>query len=718
MQTSSGRAPHSGYDVMVRSIPIESGASESPPITIAQSGSFWLNGVALTSLSDGRLLVAYNAEDVGKAALDTNIHAVIADLSQASVSPPFMLTQSTEGEQSLMVARASQRLVTGPQGQVAAAWFGAADPEAGQPQDASAVNLTLHFPRSASSPQASAAGDLPDSRTSRTANTDVRSSDFYEENIPIPPVWDPTWRPQPPLVTPQGDGPDFGFEGVPGTGWTPADPEMAVGPNHIMIITNGQIACFTKEGVNLWRDELENRDGFWGRQRASNYVYDPEVLWDPHTGRFMAMACERNEKFRAFLLFAVSKDDEPETPDDWWKYRIDVTDLAGEDIDSPSMGVNRDYITLTADFFGPDSMLVYIIDKDSVLGGGVPVMASEHIDGTHGYGVPVMWDGETSLQYMIQSMENLHGQNTEVIFHAIDDPFDDYARTTVSLEVPPYRFPSRPPQRGSSLRPLVFEPRFWSCQFRNGSLWAVHHVDPDRVRARWYEFKMNGWPGDGAPTLAQWGEIDFGTNVNTYFASIAVDGEGNAAITYARSSPTEYISMGRALRLAQDPPGTFREGVTVIESNAGDSSGRWGDYCFTQADPAVPGTFWGHHQYNLNGQWRTWVAQYELPGLRLSLNPDPIPWGEMSLATVRGAPPGSDVYLAYSVVGPGASTVPWLDVRLGILEPRLGGVGKASGDGEAVLRLAVAEGYPGLDLWIQAAVTGEASNVVVTQIAD
>ena len=52
-----------------------------------------------------------------------------------------------------------------------------------------------------------------------------------------------------------------------------------------------------------------------------------------------------------------------------------MTALAGNDIDSPNLALSRDYVLLTADFFGPDKYLIYVIDKSSILEGGAPLTA-------------------------------------------------------------------------------------------------------------------------------------------------------------------------------------------------------------------------------------------------------------------------------------------------------------------------------------------------------
>ena len=187
------------------------------------------------------------------------------------------------------------------------------------------------------------------------------------------------------------------------------------------------------------------------------------------------------------------------------------------------------------------------------------------------YGIPVTY-GSPPAMYMIEHFEG--STNTNVRLHAITDPLGTPQRVTYDLTVPAYSPPEDPPQKGTGVRPETFDSRFWSCVWRDGSLWATHHQGSSRVMARWYEIKTNDWPSKGTPELYQSGDIDPGENIRTFFTAIAPDGYGNAAMCFARSSPDEYISVARCMRLADDPLGTMGPVVIVKESEGPYNSGR------------------------------------------------------------------------------------------------------------------------------------------------
>lgn len=689
-----------GFAVNVRFFD-EQGSPRTDAAMVAEPADGWKSAATILRVDDQRFAVVYNSDAEGGDGHGTGVMARFIDASGTAIGSPEALNVYVQGSQAITTATGAARVALDEAGRLAVCWNGAS-----REGDETSVNLTVRWPAGLEPGEAGEAGERLAYRPSAE-----------EVNAPIPPIWDPNHVALEPYDGPGGDGPDFGFEAVTSTGWTPPDPEMAVGPDRIVAIVNGQIALFDKAGNNIFRDEIENTFGFWGELGANNFVFDPEALWDPHHQRFFAMACERSDNGRSFFLLAVSKTSSPNTRDDWWKYRLDVTSISDNDIDSPNMAVDKDNVLLSADFFGPDKYLLYFITKASILNGGTPVTRHELIVGANqqSMGIPVTFDVNAPGQYIIQSTEL--SNNTTVIFHCVRDPFGTYSRVTHTLTVPAYTYPNQPPQRGSSSRPFLFEPRFWSCVQRNGSLWAVHHVNNTRARARWYEFDMRGWPGSGnTPVIAQWGELDYGGTIHTFFPSIWVDNVGNAAITFARSSPDEYISMSRAVRKFSDPPGTFQPPEFVKESMAPHTSGRWGDYSATVDDPALPGSFWGHHEYTLNGQWRTWIARYDVGDPPLILASSPLVSGVRATLDVTGATPNATVAFIYSIQGLGETYIPQLDVTIGIRGPVLAGVRTADGDGAASLTKQVPNGTTGRRVWLQAAEYQRASNIIETVI--
>jgi hypothetical protein len=390
---------------------------------------------------------------------------------------------------------------------------------------------------------------------------------------------------------------------------------MGVGPDHVVLITNGAIAFFTRDGALTFQDQIEGPSGFWGSLGATGFVFDPEVVYDELSGRFFALAAEAFAPGPdSYALVAVSDDSDPNGA--WHKYRFPTTAIFGDFIDSPNISVDDEAVYVTADQGDGLAYGVFIFDKASLLAGVPPAVENVLTVPTaiESAGIPpVSFDDPPSL-YMIEHRES--ATNTTVRLIALQDPLlqpplGSPTVTTMFLGVPSYGPPEDPPQQGTTVRPETFDSRFWSVAYRNGSLWATHHINSARVLARWYEIAMNGWPDSGMlPVLVQSGNIDPGPGIRTFFSAITVDDHGNAAMVFARSSPSEPISMSTAFRYRSDPLGTFRPPVIQQSSQGPETSERWGDYGAVNVDPVNGITFWGHHEYAVSGSWRTWVQAF------------------------------------------------------------------------------------------------------------
>jgi len=556
----------------------------------------WLSGLDLDLNAAGDLLVVWSR--YAEERFRSGTFGRLFDATDAVVAETFDVTRHRDGQQRLWAASGARHVVLGDARDFAVAWNG--DAGAG---DGSAAAWTLAAP----------AGELELS-TDVGPLASAPRGEFADPALGARPH-EPPIRSTGPIDLSQLDLPETGsgFFAIGQTTLTPPDPEIAVGPNHVVCIVNDGIAFFDKAGNQTFSDCTDcPNSGFFGSvvDDVNDLVFDPETLYDPHTGRFFVMYSMREGDGTSDFLVAVSDDSDPNGT--WFFYDFDVTSLAGNDIDSPQIAVDDSHVYLTADFFFPvDEHLVFVADKAPMLVGNNPSTASHLISGDQSFGLPITYDAGAPAQYMIESTE--FSNNTTVRFWAITDPTNPGSNLqTFTLNVPAYQFPEQPPQQGTTVRPFLFEPRFWSCAYVGGSLWATHHVNSTRVRQRWYEFDMRGWPTSGnTPVLVQSGEIDPGDPIRTFFGSISADADGNALMNVSRSSPSEFISMWTTSRLAGDPLGTTEPLTLAQASTAPDLSGRWGDYSGAKPDPVEKGRFWGHGELQI-GAWTTFVEPVQL----------------------------------------------------------------------------------------------------------
>ncbi|MDQ7014371.1 MAG: GC-type dockerin domain-anchored protein [Planctomycetota bacterium] len=610
-----------GYDVLAARLDA-AGAPVAEPVVVNTERVGLQNAAAVAVDAEGRITIAFNARD----GYDTGVFARAFDTDLKPVGGQYRLTGRVHGTQAMREAAGTQRLAFAPDGTLLCAWKG----DAGF-GDSSSVNITMHSPTPFAL-GARTAGVTPSMLPARLlaaadqdlgAGVVVVSADAPEPHIP--PTFDARDRDDAErevLIT----GGDIGFTAVVNTGWTPPDPHLAVGPDHIVAMTNGEISFFTKDGTRTFQDEIEDSFGFWGSVGATGFVFDPEVIYDETSGRFFAMAAEAFAPGnRSYCLVAVSDDADPNGT--WHKYRFDTTGTSGNLFDSPNIGVTNNALVITGDGFGLGAVYaVYIFDKAPLLVGSPPTITNvfELATSTQSAGFPRVTTGNQDTVYLVEHREGASNNSVRVL--AFSDILTTPSVSSFDLPVPTYGPPEDPPQMGTSSRPNTFDARFWSVdQGPDGHIWATHHVNPNKVVARWYEIAPNGWPDSGNdPSLVQSGDIDLGPDVRTFFSSINASGDGSVAICYARSSPSEFLSMGSAYRVPCDPAGVFSQDFIHKSANAGYTAGRWGDYSAVQFDPSDRSVYWGHHEYADGGSWRTWIQSVETndPCVRADINND------------------------------------------------------------------------------------------------
>jgi len=590
----------------------------APPRALENMPPGGTSGVAVTSDSHGGYIVAWNSRDAASGCDD--LYARTFTIDGQPSGREFCVTAQREQDQRLTAASGARRIAVTPAGRIAAAWTGFADSG-----DKLSANLTLLSQPSNAERMAALVGDAvcwwrgAVRTVSQQIDNWLAGDDGACTLAVATSTFDAPVPHEKPLTIPPGEGDDIEpLGGAPGGGFqgftpqllVPPDPELAAGPNHLVAIINGGLKFFQKDGTEDFFASMigQNEDNFFADVGANGLIFDPEALYDPYTDRFMIMAAEQDDSpLRGYFLLGISDDSDPNGT--WYKYRLDVTSLAGPNIDSGNLGVDSQAIYLTADFVGADpKYLVYVLEKAPLLDGGPLGLTNDLvIADTQSHGLPVVHDADAPATYLIEHFEE--STNTEVRLHALTDPLGALQHDTFMLTVPAYGRPEDPPQKDTVSRPNTFDARFWSCTVHDDRMWAAHHINANRVLARWYRIKLNGWPASGLePDLTGNGNIDPGSGIRTFFPAIEVDACANAVMVFSRSSPNEYISMSRAIRQTND--GQFRPAEFVQVSDGPSPSGRWGDYGGIGRDPADPTLFWMHHEYTLGGpsNWRTWIA--------------------------------------------------------------------------------------------------------------
>ncbi|MEO8801978.1 MAG: Ig-like domain-containing protein [Rudaea sp.] len=190
------------------------------------------------------------------------------------------------------------------------------------------------------------------------------------------------------------------------------------------------------------------------------------------------------------------------------------------------------------------------------------------------------------------------------------------------------------PQKGTAIALDSLEDRLMQrVQYRKigsaESIWVVHSVGNGSsivpTQSQWAQIDVTG--GTVATTPVQQQIFAPDTTKSRWMAGIAVDGQGNAAMGYSRSSSTDYPSIYVAGRLVTDPLNDLPQSEIALVSGGGSQTNncggaacsRWGDYSSMTIDPTDDCTFWFTDEYydttanGSAGNWQTRIGSFKFP---------------------------------------------------------------------------------------------------------
>jgi hypothetical protein len=611
------------YDVVAKAFDAQ-GAPAGETVVVSEAKGHQ-SGAAIAIAQDGteRICVAWNAAE-NELCKTFDVRARLLGADGSPLGEAFTANAHTAGDQRLSVASNRRALAFGADGRLAFAWTGD-----GALGDATAAHVTLCVP--AAGPSALAATDLTPDRPAPLAQADgvalklglLDESDTQTHELQISGPHDP------PIYTgpvAQQTGPtpdpnvDAGFNGISNTGWRPPDTHGTVGPNHVVEVVNGGITIFTKTGTALASTTINN---FWAPVGSQTFVFDPRVLFDSYSGRFIAIATEHVASTTGYFVVAVSTTDSPtNVTTHWHKYRFDVTaDALGYFVDFPHFGVDDKAIYLaTNNFNGTFNHMIYILDKAPMLIGAAPpprklIRVNGSVNASMALGTHF---GTNNAAFGV----NEGNQSSTINIYAIRNPIGAGAATltTFTMAVPSFSGgPADAPQIGTTQLLDSIDKRFSTVVVRGGRLYCAHNWGSP-TKCRWYEIALNNWPVSGSPTLVQSGDID----LNPQYAiipSISVDPYRNILVCFTRSGSTETPSQRRAARAASDAAGLLPDRDLALQSPVSYTTTRWGDYSHVAVDPRDQATFYYFHEYAQAGtSWGTWVGKYRKQAPTLTAN--------------------------------------------------------------------------------------------------
>jgi len=433
-------------------------------------------------------------------------------------------------------------------------------------------------------------------------------------------------HPGPPLNHKKGAN----FPGVGATGFYPPDPNMAVGPNHIVQLVNVEIGVFDKSG-NLVAGYPKALGTLWtalGGACTSNSG-DPIAQYDKLADRFVITQLG-SLKSPYSECIAVSKTNDPtgayylysynfgSNLNDYDKWGVWPTANNGAYLATYNLFSNG------ASFAGAD-LCAY--DRTAMLSGA----AANQICFTVANGgfLPSDLDGPTAPPNGAPGYFLAFDSLSTVQLYKLSPNFANPNASTLTgggdISVSSFNEAcgggTCVPQPGTSQTldslgdRLMY--RLAYRNFGNHEAIVVNHsvATGATVGVRWYELDQSPPSTSGNFSLFQQGTFAPDSTYR-WMGSAAMDSAGDLALGYSASSNTVSPSIRYTARVPGDPAGTM-EAENVLQTGGGSQLGasRWGDYSALRIDPSDDCTFWYTNEYypvSSRIGWATAIGSFKL----------------------------------------------------------------------------------------------------------
>ena len=435
----------------------------------------------------------------------------------------------------------------------------------------------------------------------------------------------------------------------------PPDPQIAAGPNHVVVAVNSLLAIYDKSG-NL-QGSFQNFSSFFSNLGITGEIFDPRIIYDQTDQRFILSAGEIDftNLTNGHVFLAVSASSDPTGT--WYKFAINSMGRTADNTentfpDFPGLGLSQSavYITtnqyaLTQACLSTDTEGCYFSDAWISV-----ISLPELLSGNPNLNIRAftkIQNAMASSAFAIQPALTYGSSSNEFLVAARYDSFTEYALdlfaiptsgtptlSTGNVGVPAYQIPPDAFQ-GGNLEPILTDDyRPLNAIWVNGSLFFGQNAFAGRVAARWYQITLSSL---ASASLAQSGDIT-GTG-DAYYPAISLKGDGTLGIAFTTSSQFQFASSAFTGREPSDPQGTtrsysiYRSGTDSYAEPGGFTSNRWGDYSGISVDPDG-NSLWMITEYagSPDPHFGTAAAQVAAPP-SLSITPSFLNFGEILLGS-------------------------------------------------------------------------------------
>jgi hypothetical protein len=406
-------------------------------------------------------------------------------------------------------------------------------------------------------------------------------------------------------------------------GGIPPDPQGAAGPEHLLAMTNTRFTAQSKDGslATTWTPAQ-----FWAPVSQGDFLFDPRVMYDSLSGRWIAVMATTGSNAAPAILLAVSSGPDPTQA--WQFQRIPVDASGGKYAEFPLLGGNVKWICITAN----------LLSLSTGEGGGVAVWAIEKVpllsnntlsvsrftlpDASSPVAPVVTFDADQPDEFLVQQWSENNGGHGQLELSRVTDTGGHASLRTVETVSAPATWIDHPnpfdslPQSDTTRLITASQDDVASACLRHEMIWAVQTATIPAGAAPLHSV-IQWWRITAAGALSGFGRIGDATGVTWLgYPSIAVNSREQVVIGYSIFSPERFASAGFSLRpggcdSALSEIHTLRDGDAAYERLDGAGLNRWGDLSETVVDPSDDLRIWTIQEYAAphsggTSRWGTW----------------------------------------------------------------------------------------------------------------
>ena len=452
-------------------------------------------------------------------------------------------------------------------------------------------------------------------------------------------------------------GPNLTFDGVNsadnttlyGSAVLPPDPNLAVGPGHVVMMANLAHKVFDKSGT-LLTGPLK----FSQIAPVSGDDGDPIALYDQLADRWLLMQFDITSNVdNNSLIFCISQTNDP--TGSYNVYRFPTPSVFP---DYPHIAIWNNCYTITTHEFNISGSAYtgqgfYAIDRKKMVEGFPTVTLIRFQSPNEGGYLPACFEGKKTPDaasnpfFVGFDSDELGGPSDRLNIRTLIPDFQIPSNSTISAPVylasatfdggyPASRSAIEQPGSsgttgldaigGRAMSRVIYR-RFDNSESAvlnftvNVSGVAATNVSNYQAAMRWIELTRatpsSPWTINQQSTY-QPDAISGTTGVNRWMGSTGIDQKGNMAIAYSHSSSTTFPGIYYAERKKSDPANTMSTEQLFYGGSGSQTStsNRWGDYTAITTDPTDEETMWYTGEYysspNSSANWKTRIGSFKV----------------------------------------------------------------------------------------------------------